>query len=359
MMKEIKQNDEIYDLLGRDHGETYEYPPCWDFCPNCQRTGADQCGECKSGNLGELFNARRNSEPVQTQPKDYRLDHGRKTMSKRNLDGKDLLPPRSMTTKECLPIKISRFGAHAKQGAQDPEAELELALIKEDPYVGPPFRRSPPKPSLSPFVSVKRDVPDRVMGICFQSDSIRFFETRKSYPPIWQETFREYNELMDYVNFMREKPLLTQCILESRLGSIEAPSKVKSRGFYSMINHLRNTDKPIYYSKTAHINFDDKDFSIETPSLSEIETTPDVKPDLANQNSIMTQSNRDFIGQKTPIDFQKDCQCFDKQTEISICRKDDKDYCMDDGGNQIDLLDKNRDLMEIQRKITGKNKIFN
>lgn len=64
MMKEIKQNDEIYDLLGRDHGETYEYPPCWDYCPNCQQTGADQCGECKSGNLGKLFNARRNSEPV-------------------------------------------------------------------------------------------------------------------------------------------------------------------------------------------------------------------------------------------------------------------------------------------------------
>jgi hypothetical protein len=254
-----------------------------------------------------------------------------------------------MTIKEGLPIKISRFGAHANQGAQDPEAALELALIKEDPYVGPPFRRSPPKPSLSPFVSVKRDVPDRVMSICFQSDSIRFFETRKSYPPIWQETFREYKELMDYVNFNKEKPLLTQCILESRLESIDAPSKVKSRGFYSMINHLRNTDKPIDYRKTAQINFDDKASSIETPSLSEIETTPDVKPDLANQNSIITQSNRDSIAQKTPIDSQKDCECFDKQPEISICRGDDKDWCIDDGGNQIDLLDKHKDLMEIQR----------
>ena len=156
----------------------------------------------------------------------------------------------------------------------------------------------------------------------------------------------------------KEKPLLTQRILESRLSSISAPPKVKSRGFYSMINHLRNTDKQIDYRKTAQINFDDKASSISTPSLSEIETPSEAQFDLAKENSILVKSNPDSVGQKTPIDCQKKSESIDELPEKSVCNRHDQDCCAD-GGDGIDLLDKHKDLMEIQRKIAGKNKIFN
>lgn len=54
---------------------------------------------------------------------------------------------------------------------------------------------------------VRPDTPDKLIYKCFQSESIKFFETFEPLQPMWIKTLEEYNELMESLDQDPNKPL--------------------------------------------------------------------------------------------------------------------------------------------------------
>lgn len=117
--------------------EQYDYPVCWDYCQMCSENGLVYCENCdKCKNYKEIFYNKYLDEQKQLKEQAEIKDYENNQMYN------------------------NRFYTSNN------------GTLKGDDQV-----------------------PDMLIARCFETDSVKYFETRKQYPPAWKETFEKHNQM--------------------------------------------------------------------------------------------------------------------------------------------------------------------